>query len=81
MSKVTTVRAKFTCTNVQAGNNGEAKVLMRAVTNGPGNEAWSKYTPWGELQMAITNPAAVEAFREGADYYLDITAVADADVG
>ena len=34
------------------------------------NEAWSKYTPSGEISMTITNPAAVDQFEVGAVYRL-----------
>nr|DAZ20606.1 MAG TPA: hypothetical protein [Caudoviricetes sp.] len=46
---------------------------MMAVTTGSAeNEGWSKYTPHGQLQMVISNPAAVELFEQGKEYYIDI---------
>jgi hypothetical protein len=35
-----------------------------------GNGDWSKWTPQGELEMTVTNPAAIEQFEVGAVYRL-----------
>lgn len=43
---------------------------------GEGNEGWSKFTPSGQLTMNITNPALLDSFDAGKDYYLDITEAA-----
>lgn len=32
------------------------------------NATWSKYTPSGQVELQITNPAAVEAFELGKCY-------------
>lgn len=34
------------------------------------NRRWSEATPSGELKMVVTNPAAIDAFDVGADYFL-----------
>lgn len=69
-----TVRAKFKCNSIQKSqDNSSAVVNMMAVTTGSAeNESWSKYTPSGQLQMVISNPAAVEHFEQGKEYYIDI---------
>ena len=69
------VRAKFTCESVTDYEHAEDHkvVTLRAVTDGEGNEGWSKWTPAGELTMNITNPAAFEQFKEGRSYFIDIT--------
>lgn len=36
-------------------------------SEGP-NATWSKYTPSGQVEMQITNPAAVEVFELGKCY-------------
>jgi hypothetical protein len=47
---------------------------MTAVTSGSlENEAWSKFTPYGDLRMCISNPAAFEQFEEGTEYFIDIS--------
>jgi hypothetical protein len=78
-----TVRAKFFVTDIQLpptpGSEPYAVVFMQPVfgTYGDGkvNESWSKYTPSGQLQMSITNPAAIDKFEKGKAYYIDFTPV------
>lgn len=63
------VRAKFRCASVEHGS-----VKLEAVTSGSEeNKTWAKYTPSGQLSMQIDNPAALEQFSVGGEYYLDIT--------
>lgn len=40
-------------------------VSLQADTSGKGNDAWSKYTPSGTIEMQITNPAAAAFFTVG----------------
>lgn len=69
-----TVRAKFSCISIQKSpDNSTAVVNLSAVTTGSAeNESWSKYTPSGQLQMVISNPAASEQFEQGKEYYIEI---------
>lgn len=78
MSKV---RAKFFVTEVKhvgtPGSEPYASVVMAPVFGGYGdgkvNESWAKYTPSGKIEMAITNPAAIDQFNVGMAYYVDFT--------
>lgn len=73
-----TTRAKFSCfqevvrTN-QYGNDGKRTYEFQAVYDDgtPENERYSKYTPYGKLEIAVDNPAVV--FKPGKLYYLDFT--------
>ncbi|QMR77927.1 hypothetical protein [Enterobacter sp. RHBSTW-00175] len=69
-----TVRAKFQCNSInKSPDNSSAVVNLMAITTGSTeNEAWSKYTPSGQLQMVISNPAAFEQFEQGKEYFIDI---------
>ncbi len=75
------VRAKFRVRSINhletsSPDDTLAEVSLYAVYgDGKGNESWSRYTPSGDLKMMITNPAAIDAFDVGKDYYLDITPV------
>lgn len=42
----------------------QESVKLSAVS-GPENEQWSKWTPSGSIEMAITNPAALDQFKVG----------------
>ena len=37
------------------------------------NAQWSKWTPAGQLQMTINNPAAFGALEQGKEYFVDLT--------
>jgi len=75
------VRAKFFVSKIEhactPGSDPFATVTLVPVfgTYGDGkdNESWSKYTPSGKVEMAITNPSAIEAFEIGKAYFLDFT--------
>ncbi|QHP55023.1 hypothetical protein EH203_14950 [Pectobacterium carotovorum subsp. carotovorum] len=70
-----TVRAKFSCHFIQKADDDSYRVVhMGAVTSGSEeNQAWSKLTPGGQLQMHISNPAAFSQFEQGKEYYIDIS--------
>lgn len=72
-----TVRAKFQCVEIKQlfGNpDGSAEVRLTAVYgNGEANKEWSQWTPQGNLTMLITNPAAIDQFDLGAEYFIDFT--------
>lgn len=88
MSDVTTqrVRAKFRCTHRTEYTDGGHSDKLSGINvrlqpvyaSGPedtANAEWSKWTPSGELQMTITNPAAFDAFKLGRAYYVDLMPV------
>lgn len=81
-----TVRCKFRCIErKESGSNYGPKAdgaktqegVVLAAVYGPGNEEWSKYTPSGRLEMQITNPAALDQFKVGDEYYVDIVKAED----
>ena len=70
-----TVRAKFYVKSInhlytQTPDNVCAEIKLSAAY-GKDNESWSKYTPSGEISMTITNPAAIDRFELGKQYYVD----------
>jgi hypothetical protein len=34
------------------------------------NKSWSKYTPCGQIDLTITNPAAIDALELGEEYLI-----------
>lgn len=76
-----TVRAKFRCNFIGHLPTSRPEDVCVSVTlnavydDGKANREWSKYTPSGEVKMFITNPAAIENFDLGKEYYLDFTPV------
>ena len=71
------IRAKFKCAAVTKYEGGSEGVELHAVTTGPGNESWSKWTPSGTLKMSITNPDAQGMFQAGKSYYIDVSPTDD----
>lgn len=69
-----TVRAKVVCERIE--NN---VVTFRTVYEGDAakadteNARFTKATPWGTIQLGIDNPAALEQFEPGKEYYVDFT--------
>ncbi|MEI9856384.1 hypothetical protein [Enterobacter mori] len=68
------VRAKFHCHFIQKADGDSLRTIhMSPVTaDTEENKSWSKYTPGGQLQMVISNPAAFELFEQGKEYFIDI---------
>lgn len=74
------MRAKFRITKITKSETS-VQLEMQAVTSKPfdanGNSednSFSRWTPSGKLEMAITNPALFDKFTEGQAFYLDFTA-------
>lgn len=77
MEPVITIKAKFKCQSVESFEGGQQTVKFSAVTNSQGENAdFSKYTPFGQLNMSITEGTkAHDHFKPGKEYYLDIVEV------
>jgi hypothetical protein len=75
--KVGGVTAKFQVKSVNQvfwGPGSKPSIVqLEAVTSGPGNEAWSQYTPSGKLEMTITNPDAIGFFTPGKTVFINFT--------
>lgn len=71
-------RCKFTVETVEGEAGAQKTVKMRTQYDEPltkEDEAFSKYTPWGEMSFGVDNPALEGFFQPGKDYYIDITPV------
>lgn len=66
------LQAKLRCAHVTHGINQESPSLDAVTATSEENKAWSKYTPSGRLELAITNPAAFGFFEPGAEYVITI---------
>lgn len=67
-------RAKFKCAHVADLGDGK-EITLEAVTDGSEeNESFFKYTPSGQIKLAVVNPDVV--FEEGKEYYVDFTPAA-----
>ena len=72
-------RAKFNVGHILKDSGGNTYIKMWAVYKGdessPENESFSNSTPSGNVELCITNPAAIEFFEKLANeyVYLDFT--------
>ena len=66
-------RCKFRCDSVLATEGAKTVVLTAATEADDDNKEWSKWTPSGRLELAITNLPASEMFTPGEFYFLDLT--------
>ena len=80
----TTVRAKFTVTGLKQSTHGKGYPTYKVVvlspqydTSIPEDKRFSDATPGGLFEMAINNPAAIEALMPGGElghsFYIDLT--------
>ena len=76
------VKAKFYVTSIQehstgpGGSASQKSVRLAPVygKDGSENAEWSKYTPSGQIEMTITNEAALAQFGIGKEFYVTFDA-------
>jgi hypothetical protein len=68
--------AKFVCESVRRDEYENEHAAFRPA-HGPGNEAWSKATPGGKVEMMISNPGAQGWFEPGKSYMLTFEPAAE----
>lgn len=72
-----TIRAKFRCLSVEPNADG-ATIKFSAVTGGSAeNESFFKYTPAGDIRLAIVSPETAGKFAPGKSYFVDFTEASD----
>jgi len=70
------IRAKFQCESITHYQGSKTAKLRAVYGTSEENKDFTKYTPNGELSIAITNDAPADGFFEiGKNYYLDFSPV------
>ena len=67
------VRAKVNCT-MKTGNEVHFTTVYETDDQkgaDPENIRFTTATPWGEIKLGINNPAAIDQFEVGKQYYVD----------
>ena len=68
------MRAKYKVDSVTKTDNASEIIKLSAVTNGtPEDNTFHKYTPYGNMDITITNPVLLGVIEPGQKYYLDFT--------
>lgn len=68
------VRAKVVCEGIDGNAVKFRTVYEPDGTKNDENARFTQATPWGEIRLGIDNPAALEQFEAGKEYYVDFTA-------
>jgi hypothetical protein len=67
------VRAKVRCNAKTSGTVDFTTVYEPDAAKDTENARFTTATPWGDIRMAINNPAAMEQFEVNKEYYVDFT--------
>lgn len=72
-------RCKFIVESMQKFAGPNAVVVLRAMYGPdiPEDEAFTKATPSGSLNVTITNPEVIRMLEPGRKFYLDLTPAAE----
>lgn len=71
------IRAKMKCHKVDTTLPENVAVTLTAVVDGSEeNKSFAKWTPAASVNISISNPAALNAFEEGKEYYVDFSPAA-----
>jgi hypothetical protein len=73
LEKTMAVRAKVRCNGVTGNEVQFYTVYEPDESKDSENARFTKATPWGEIRLGIDNPAALEQFEAGKEYYVDFT--------
>lgn len=72
--------AKFVVLSVVAFEGGVNVTLQPVMSGSEENKSFSTYTPSGRLEMSITNPHALEFFKEGNEHLINFNNAAEKDL-
>lgn len=73
MENTMAVRAKVVCQAIGDQEVNFNTVYEEDSTISDENVRFTEATPWGVIQLGINNPAALEQFEVGKEYYVDFT--------
>jgi hypothetical protein len=67
------VRAKVRCEKIDGNAVAFSTVYENDAQKSDENVRFTKATPWGQIQLGIDNPKALEQFAVGSYYYVDFS--------
>ncbi len=67
------VRAKVRCDGIEGNAVRFSTVYEPDASKDTENARFTKATPWGQIQLGIDNPDAIQQFKAGESYYVDFT--------
>ena len=69
------MRAKFHCDSVNPETGMARMTAVYAAEGNEENNQFSEATPFGSLEMQVSNPGAKDFLKQGKEYYLDFSEV------
>jgi len=75
---IQSTRCKFVCSSIEPqeySDTSKVKFETRYCPEVPDDERYTKYTPWGEMVVGISNPNALALLEVGKAYYIDVRPV------
>lgn len=72
MSKIT-MRAKFSCKDIQSLSEGYKIILEPVYSGSEENREFFQYTPFGKIEIGVVSPSIAGQMQIGRDYYVDFT--------
>ncbi|WP_083421857.1 hypothetical protein [Arsenicibacter rosenii] len=70
------MKAKLKCIKVEHFEGSQRPYFQPVTADCEENKTFSKYTPVGNVDFLITNPALFGQYESGKEYYLTLTPVA-----
>jgi hypothetical protein len=71
---MTTMQAKLKVEYILgSGDESEVLVMSPVTTGSEENKSFAKWTPWGKLELGISNPNLVGKFKPGDEYFVEFT--------
>jgi hypothetical protein len=58
---------------VKTGDESEVLVMSPVTSGSEENKSFCKWTPWGKLELSISNPSLVGTFNPGDEFIVDFT--------
>jgi hypothetical protein len=72
--KLVQMRAKLKVEyTVKTGEESETLIMSPVTTGSEENKSFAKWTPWGKLELGISNPDLVGSFNPGDEFIVDFT--------
>lgn len=71
------MQAKLKVEYVMPSGNSEVLIMSPVTTGSEENKSFAQWTPWGRLELGISNPNLLGTFKPGDEYIVDFTKVTE----
>lgn len=71
------MQAKLKVQYVIPSGDSEVLIMAPVTTGSEENKSFAKWTPWGKLELGISNPNLLGTFNPGDEYLVNFTKVTE----